>query len=96
MGVAFFDEFSLLHFAVGVVVQFWGVSLKAWLVMHVLFELAENTVWGMNAINTGFLGRVWPGGKPKADNLVNRVGDVAFGALGWLVAKKLRSLLAKQ
>ncbi len=84
MGKEFADAYSLLHFAVGVVVRHWGMSLLAWIVLHTVFEAAENTEMGMRWINTYI--KMWPGGKPYADSLLNNFGDTVFAILGWMVA----------
>ena len=72
MGQHFADQFSLLHFSVGVVAYFWGV-----------FELGENSPTGIRLINSMSL---WPGGKPEPDSLLNIAGDTAFAMAGWMVA----------
>ena len=41
MGNKFIDQYSLLHFAVGIVVYFWDISLLSWFVLHTIFELIE-------------------------------------------------------
>lgn len=87
MGRGFLDQYTLLHFAVGVVVYFWGVSFEAWIVAHILFEVLENTYAGMAFINTVFSG--WPGGKSCADSVLNSVGDTISAAVGWLAAAAL-------
>lgn len=87
MGMYFFDQYSLLHFAMGVVSYFWGVSLKHGLFINILYELIENTEYGMYVINTYF--KMWPGGKPSADNLTNRIGDIVFYGIGWIIAREL-------
>jgi hypothetical protein len=84
MGKYFADQFSLLHFAVGIMVYFWSVPLIAWIGLHILFELIENSDWGMNIINNWL--KIWPGGKPYADTPLNMVGDTVFAALGWILA----------
>lgn len=84
MGSKFMDAYSLLHFAVGVVVRHWGMSFLVWTIIHTLFEVVENTEAGMRFINTCV--KMWPGGKPSADSLSNSVGDSVFAALGWLAA----------
>ena len=83
MGVYFTDKYSLLHFAVGVVVYYWNMSVLVWFVLHMLFEYAENTEYGMRIINNFVY---WPGGKDHADSLVNRLGDQFYGMLGWIFA----------
>ena len=69
MGRAFIDKFSLLHFATGIVAQFWGSALWQFVLGHVAFELLENTPTGMAVIN---MLPFWPGGKDKADTVVGR------------------------
>lgn len=88
MGLRFFDQYSLLHFAVGIVAYFWSISLFIVIVLHILFEFIENTPIGMNLINTYFIGW-WPGGKTHPDNLLNSTSDVLFTVIGWLLAYKL-------
>ena len=31
MGPKFFDQYTYLHFAVGIIAYFWNISLKKWL-----------------------------------------------------------------
>ena len=76
MGEYFLDQFSLLHFAAGVVLYFWNIPIFWAIAIHVAFEWWENTTFGIDMINNV---RVWPGGKPKADSPLNIAGDnVAF------------------
>ena len=90
MGFKAFDQYSLLHFSMGVVAYFWSISLFVLIVIHIVFEYVENTQWGMNIINTYFT--MWPGGKPYPDNLLNQASDVVFSVIGWLVAYYLDGL----
>ncbi len=83
MGVHFTDKFSLLHFASGIVAQYWSVSFLLWFVIHLIYEYLENTAQGMFLINNVTL---WPGGKNRADSFVNSVGDQTYALLGWLFA----------
>jgi hypothetical protein len=83
MGTVFTDKYSLLHFATGVVVYYWGMSLTAWIIIHIIYEYVENTQLGIKIINKITL---WPGGKDKPDMLINRIGDIFYGLLGWAVA----------
>ena len=62
MGKYLFDQYTYLHFATGIIAYFWGVDLVTWTVIHILFELVENTVVGMKIINDYM--PFWPGGKP--------------------------------
>ena len=89
MGSTFFDQYSILHLASGIVAYFFGIKLTYWICLHLLFEYTENTETGMHFINT-YLKSVWPGGKDKADTFTNSMlGDNFFAILGWLIAYKL-------
>ena len=77
----FFDQYSYLHFACGIIAYYWNLSFNNWLVLHTLFELLENSQFGMNFINTKLT--FWPGGKPRSDNLINIIGDTIFTLIGW-------------
>ena len=87
MGQYLFDQYTLLHFSVGIVAYFWGINLPTWAFGHILFEIIENTKLGMQFINNFLF--FWPGGKPKADSFLNILGDNIFGISGWLVARAL-------
>jgi hypothetical protein len=91
MGLRVFDQYSLLHFATGIIAYFWSLSLFITIIIHILFEFIENTNIGMNLINTYFL-QWWPGGKTHPDNLLNRTSDTFFTGLGWIIAYKLNSI----
>lgn len=82
MGKGWVDQFSLLHFSVGVIAYFWSMPLLTLLLLHIIFEYLENTKTGMNFINTYFV-RWWPGGKEFPDSIINRISDTLFSVLGW-------------
>lgn len=83
MGTLLFDQYTYLHFAIGIITYYWDIRLLNWIIAHTLFEWLENTEIGIKIINkTTF----WPGGKPYADSLINSIGD-SFGAIaGWISA----------
>ena len=87
MGNQLLDQYSLIHFASGVVAYFWGITAPYWFVAHAGFELAENTKTGMDFINKNLTW--WPGGKPRADNLTNILGDNVCAMVGWVCAYQL-------
>jgi hypothetical protein len=94
-----FNEFSLLHFAAGIIAYFWGVPLLWWLAVHALFEYVENTDTGMKIINKYFT--FWPGGGHKKESIANSmIGDNVSAVAGWvlaaLVEKKGRFSLDKR
>ena len=90
MGNLLFDQYTYLHFAVGIIVYFWNISLLNWVVLHTIFEFLENTKMGMNIINKYIL--FWPGGKPKSDSIINIIGDTLGTIIGWLSAYYLNEL----
>lgn len=95
MGHGFLDQYSLLHAAVGVLAYFWNIPLWIGTLIHILFEYAENTPWGVRLINTymiepGIFG--WPGDKRNPDSVINQLGDTITFALGWVVAAGLDTI----
>jgi hypothetical protein len=88
MGTALFDEYSLLHFAVGVIARHWNIAFFLFMIAHIAFELLENTKQGMYIINTYL--KAWPGGKSSPDTFLNsQIGDNLFAAAGWWLADVL-------
>jgi hypothetical protein len=83
MGIYFTDKFSLLHFASGISVYYWNISLIQWFIIHTLFEIIENSPYGMVILNKI---KIWPGGKDTADSFINSLGDTFYSILGWLFA----------
>jgi hypothetical protein len=89
MGKRFLDQYTYLHFAVGIVVYFWNISLLNWIILHTIFEFLENTKIGMKLINNL---PFWPGGKPESDSIINNIGDTIGAILGWISAYLLDNL----
>ena len=87
MGINFVDQYSLLHYATGVMAYFWGIPPLHFFVAHATFEAVENTKAGMEFINKTLTW--WPGGKPRADSFTNVVGDNISALLGYYCAYKL-------
>jgi hypothetical protein len=86
MGTHFFDQYSILHMASGIMAYFFGIKLKYWIMINIFFEYVENTDYGIKFINK-YLKYVWPGGKEKPDSFVNSmIGDNFFAILGWCIA----------
>ncbi len=84
MGTTLLDEYSLLHFATGIIARHWAVGFWLFVLIHSVFEYLENTPTGMRFITTYFT--LWPGGKSSPDTLLNQVGDTITAGLGWLAA----------
>ena len=87
MGKKLFDKYTLLHFATGIIAYFLGINYWVWLIIHILFEIIENTPCGIKFINNYLV--FWPGGKTKSDSLINSVGDTIGASIGWLCARSL-------
>ena len=83
MGLYFTDKYSLLHFAVGIIVYYWNITFVTWFIIHIFFEYIENTNYGMKIINKF---SYWPGGKDHADSWINSLGDQFYALLGWTIA----------
>jgi len=86
MGYKFFDQYTYLHFATGIIAYFFGINITKWIVIHTLFEIIENTTIGMGLINKC---PYWPGGKNYRDSLYNIIGDTIGTILGWYSANLL-------
>ena len=93
MGSRLFDQYTYLHFAVGIVIYFWNISLFNCVVLHTIFEFLENTRTGMHIINNYIV--FWPGGKPKSDSIINNIGDTFGTIVGWLSAYYLVKIANK-
>lgn len=86
--MVFFDQFSLLHFASGIIAYFWGLPLMWWFIIHAVFEFVENTELGTKFINTYI--PVWPGGKHTKETFENSViGDNVSAVAGWIFASSV-------
>ena len=90
MGQFLLDQYSLLHFATGIVAYFLGLSLPLWILLHVTFECVENTGVGIKFINHYLT--FWPGGKPRADAPINSIGDTLSAIVGWIAASGMDKL----
>lgn len=87
MGRQMFDQYSLLHAATGIIAYFWGMSRRTFMLVHIVFELFENTSVGMRLIN---IIPFWPGGKSYADSFINSmIGDNIAALIGHVVAQIL-------
>ena len=84
MGHLLFDQYTYLHFAVGIIAYFWNISLFNWFILHIAFEILENSQIGMDFINKHIT--CWPGGKSKPDTIINSIGDIYGAMIGWISA----------
>jgi len=93
MGLQTFDQFTYLHFASGILAYFWGIPFILWVVLHTIFEIMENTEFGMKLINKYIF--FWPGNKPYKDSVNNIIGDTLGTIVGWVSAYLLDRFGAK-
>lgn len=91
MGTKIIDQYSLLHFSVGVILYHWGFTFNTILILHILFEIVENTEYGMYIINNYIT--MWPGGKEHSDNIINSISDICFTLLGWYISKRINTFI---
>jgi len=84
MGKYFIDKYSLLHFASGVIAYHFGLNITVWLLLNIIFEMLENTSVGIQFIQNHLL-TIWPGGKKYSDSIINILGDIVSGIIGWYV-----------
>lgn len=89
MGFQIADQYSYLHFASGIIAYFWGVPFAWWVVIHVVFELVENSPQAIYIIDNYL--KLWPGGKGRSDSFLNIVGDNIAAFAGWYSAYLLDS-----
>ena len=89
MGKILFDQYSLLHFATGVIFYFFNFKFVTFLVIHTIFEILENTKSGIYFIDNYLT--FWPGGKQSSDTFINIIGDI-YECIGWYSSKLLDSL----
>jgi hypothetical protein len=87
MGIVLFDQYTLLHFATGVIFYFFNFSLLSFFVIHTVFEIVENTKYGVYFIDKYLT--FWPGRKVKPDKIINNIGDTIGALSGWYSAKLL-------
>lgn len=92
MGFLLVDQYTLLHFAVGVIAYFWYFRFWTAFGLHLAFEIVENTPTGMAFLNKYFpkggLFR-WPGDKVAPDSWLNFIGDTGAFVAGYIIAKVL-------
>lgn len=87
MGTQALDQYSFLHFSTGVIAYFFNVPLWVWFIINIIFEIFENSVFGMRILdNLSFYPGVESGIPLKPEIKINIVCDVLCCILGWCVA----------
>ncbi len=72
-----FDPYSIGHMAMGVFARGIGLTLGTTMVLHTVFELAENFYLKQQ------LSRIFPDSSP--DSALNILGDFLATAAGWYI-----------
>ena len=85
MGNSYIDKYSILHFVSGILAYTLNIPFKWWFVINVLFEYYENQPAFMYIINNYLI--FWPGGKRQSDTYINRITDVIFCMMGWILGQ---------
>ena len=89
MGDTVVDKYSFLHFIVGILFYTINIDFSSTFLLHTLLELFENSAKGIIFIDTYL--PFWPGGKRKADSIINTISDTIFTMLGWGATKMLKT-----
>lgn len=96
MGKYIFDKYSLLHAGAGIfskyIGKYLGWSFTAFVIIHIIFEIAENTFL-RETINKS---EWWPGGKPESDSFMNSMGDTISFILGWIATSHIEQYILKK
>jgi hypothetical protein len=92
MGQNFIDQYSLLHFASGIMFYFLGINFNISIFIHTLFEIIENIPLGTT--NVYYLHLFWLGGRNEPDTFLNSVGDTVIFALGFLTSRYIDKVVS--
>lgn len=78
------DQFSYLHFASGITAYFFGFKLKNWMLLHLAFDIFDNSNWGIQFVQkyVSFLKQPRYGSDPPLNIIVDNIISV----LGWVSA----------
>ncbi len=80
------DPYSLAHAGGGVVARSLKLSLTQTIILHTIFEVAENTYLKFHPLTR----KIFP--DPSKDTLLNSVGDTISTAIGWYLTDKYGGL----
>lgn len=94
MGENYIDQYTLLHFASGVIGYYWGMGMWGMFAIHSIYEYIENTGVMMGVIEKYI--RKWPGGKRHRDKFGNSVMDTVAAMIGWITAAILDGIVEKR
>ena len=81
-----FDPYSIAHAGSGVVARSLKLSLLQTIVIHTIFEIAENKYLKFHPT----IKKIFP--DPSKDTLLNSIGDTISIAVGWYLTDKYGGL----
>ena len=84
MGNTIVDGYLTLHILSGAIAYAMNIPFVVWFIIHLVFEIFENTKQGVKFINTYI--RTWSGGKRSPDVLSNTTIDQIAASFGWFFA----------
>ena len=93
MGEYIFDQYTLIHFSVGIIMYFLGINLHTWIIIHILFEIFENSPYGLYFFNKYLNIKGSSNDMYKKDHIINSIGDIIGAKLGWLCASYIHKYL---
>lgn len=92
----FFDQYSLMHFAAGIIFYYIGITLEQWFWISVIFEIIENSKLTIASLNKYLFSWSSHDFKENPDTFINSFGDILFAVIGWLVAYSADKLIFKR
>ena len=93
MGKYIFDKDTLIHFSVGMIMYFLGISLHTWIIIHIIFEIFENSTYILYLLNKYLNINETSSDMYKKDHIINSIGDIIGAKLGWLFASYIHKYL---
>ena len=82
MGKQIFDKYTLLHIASCVIAKKFGMKENKFHILHLLFEIWENSEQGVEFLSTWEFYDIF-GGKTEPDAVINSIGDLIGGYIGY-------------
>ena len=79
------DQYSLFHFAIGIIFYFFGISLPFLLLKYTIFIILENTKNGIKFMNKYM--KFWP--DKKKDDVIGSIRNLFLAFFGWYSSKLL-------
>lgn len=75
---SFVDRFTFVHFSIGIIYAFWGLSFSATVVLAIVWEVIENPL-------KAYIPQIFP--HATADTWKNSLEDTLAVCVGWSVIR---------